>query len=103
MAGLIAEHKGAGCPHSVEEVLPVERVSLGGTEAGVADDAAKLLFGGAVGNAGARGWAWLMESNARSSTDLHGTVITSGALVPVGQSTQPVQNSCQAPLDANFP
>ena len=35
----------------VEEVLPVQRIALRGTEAGIADDAAELFFGGAVGHA----------------------------------------------------
>jgi len=33
----------------VQEILPVERVSLGGAEAGVADDAAEFFFSRAVG------------------------------------------------------
>jgi len=36
----------------VHEVLVIQRVALGGAEAGVADDAAQLLFRGAVGDAG---------------------------------------------------
>ncbi len=36
----------------VEEHGAVEGVALDGLEAGVADDAAKFLFGGAVGGAG---------------------------------------------------
>ena len=36
----------------VQEVLPIQRVTLGGAEAGVADNAAQFFFGGAVGYAG---------------------------------------------------
>jgi len=80
------------------------------------------------------GWAWLMESNARSldfarddrvgvetelgwttglgritdwstglTTDLHGTVISSGALVPVGKARNLCKILVKPPLHPNFP
>src|SRR5215470_2871448 len=38
--------------HSLQRVRPVERVALGGDEAGIGDDTAELRFVGAVADAG---------------------------------------------------
>ena len=38
-------------PALIQKVLPIQRISLGGAESGVADNAAQFLFRGAVGHA----------------------------------------------------
>ena len=48
----------------VQEVLPIQRISLRGAEARIADDAAQLFFGGAVGHAGGSHYIFFQHHRA---------------------------------------